>query len=129
MQIPFKQWTITENIRPVMRYIKEHKQDGDILYLYYSSRLAFKYYAERYGFNNNKYIVGIKSRGNWKNYENDLNKLRGNIRVWLLFSHVWKGKGVDEEKFFLYHLDSIGKRLDHFKSDGAAVYLYELSSN
>jgi 4-amino-4-deoxy-L-arabinose transferase-like glycosyltransferase len=129
MQIPFKQWTNTENIRPVMRYIKEHKQDGDILYLYYSSRYGFKYYAERYGFNNNKYIVGIKSRGNWENYANDLNKLRGNIRVWLLFSHVWKGKGVDEEKFFLYHLDSIGKRLDHFISDGAAVYLYDLSSN
>lgn len=129
MQISSNQFTITENIRPVMRYIKEHKKDGDILYLYYSSQYAFKYYAERYGFNNNKYIVGVYSRDNWKNYKNDLNKLRGNIRVWLLFSHVWRKNGVDEEKFFLYHLDSIGNRLDHFISDGAAVYLYDLSSN
>jgi hypothetical protein len=116
-----------EDIKPVMHYIREHKNDGDVLYLYYGSSIAFKYYANHFGFTNNEYIVGTKSRQAWGNYTKELDKLDGNKRVWLLFSHVIKFRGVDEEKFFLYYLDSIGKRINHFKSDGAAVYLYDLS--
>lgn len=116
-----------EEIKPVIAYLKKYKQNKDVTYLYYASHNAFKYYSLRYGFNENDYIVGINSRENWGNYIDDLNKLRGNKRVWLLFSHVCSWKGVDEEKFFLYHLDSIGKKLDSFKSIKASVYLYDLS--
>lgn len=115
-----------EEIKPVMNYIREHRHDENVIYVYCGAQPAFKYYSKRYGLNNN-YIVGISSRDNWRNYINDLNKLRGNKKVWILFSHVCDWKGVNEEKFFLYYLDSIGKRLDSFKSAGAAVYLYNLS--
>lgn len=118
-----------EDIKPVMNYIRKHKNDGDILYLYYSSSTAFAYYANHFGFTDNEYIVGTRSREDLGNYVKELNKLRGNKRVWLLFSHIHVSKvtGVDEEKFFLYYLDNIGKRINHFKGDGAAVYLYDLS--
>ena len=116
-----------EEIKPVINYVREYKQEGDGLYLYYSSQPAFKYYSENYGFDDNDYIVGISSRDNWEDYIKDLDKLRGIKRVWILFSHVCTWEGVDEEKFFLYYLDRIGTRLDSFKSIGAAVYLYDLS--
>jgi hypothetical protein len=118
---------ISEEIKPVINYIREHQQDGDVLYLYYASQYAFKYYSARYGFNNNNYIVGVSSRDNWGNYIDDLDKLRDKKRVWILFSHVYNWKSVDEEKFFLYRLDVLGTRLESFKNEGASVYLYDLS--
>jgi len=120
---------LKEEIKPVINYLMKFKQNKDIIYLYYGSRNAFKYYSLKNGFNENEYIVGIESRarGNLGNYINDLNKLRGNKRVWIVFSHIYNWKRFDEERFFLYYLDSIGKRLNFFKSAGASVYLYDLS--
>lgn len=116
-----------EEIKPVMDYVKKHKSNGDVLYIYYSSYFAFQYYAEKCGLNKNDYVKGAYSRDKWVNYINDLDKLSGNKRVWILFSHVYTGQGVNEEKFFLYYLDTIGKQLDFFKRQGTAVYLYDLS--
>jgi 4-amino-4-deoxy-L-arabinose transferase-like glycosyltransferase len=112
-----------EEIKPVISYVREHKQDEDVLYLYYASQYAFKYYSGRYGFNDSDYIVGVGS-DNWRDYISDLDKLCGNKRLWLLFSHTSK---QEKERFFLAYLDSVGTRLDSFKSAGAAVYLYDLS--
>jgi hypothetical protein len=118
---------VTEDIKPVMRYVQQNRKDGDTFYLYYGAEYAFKYYSEHFGFDNEDLIVGVDSRYKWQNYVKDMNNLRGNRRVWFLFSHVSKKRGVDEEKFFLSHLDSIGKQMDHFKRVGSSVYLYDLS--
>lgn len=120
-----------QETRPVIGYVRDHKQDGDTVYLYFNSKYAFKYYAASHGFNENDYIVGAGPGGAWDNYEdwdrlrnciNDLDRLRGKMRVWILFSH-----SHNDESFFLYHLDNMGKRLDSFKTAGASVYLYDLS--
>ncbi len=121
-----------EEIKPVMSYVRTHYQDGDVLYLYCYAQYAFKYYSEGYGFERSDYMVGESKsvQGDWGNYKSELDELRGNSRVWILFSHVescnWEGKGVDDEKLFLHYLDSQGKRLDFFKRTGATVYLYDL---
>ncbi len=110
-----------EESRPVIRYLLEHKQAGDTLYVYYASEGVFKYYARRFDFHE-PYIQGVMSRENWNNYIRDLQQLRGKKRVWLFFSHAYA-----EEAFFLFYLDTIGKRLDSFKDVRASVYLYDLS--
>jgi hypothetical protein len=115
-----------EEIKPVMSYVMANRRPGDMLYLYYGSISAFRYYSERYGFRDGDYIVGKIGRNNWKVYDKDLDRLRGHKRVWLLFSHIWKFSGVDEEQYFLNHLGSIGTRLDAMKRKGASVYLYDL---
>jgi hypothetical protein len=74
-------------------------------------------------------VLGTNSRDNWGNYAKDIDKLRGHKRVWLLFSHIYTGGSVDEEQLFLYLLEGTGKRLDYFKSAGAAVYLYNLDES
>ena len=76
---------------------KKWKNKEDILYLYCSSQFAFKYYAKQFGFDDDEYAIGIFSRGTLGNYTKDLDKLRGNKRVWLVFSHVYTGEGIDEE--------------------------------
>lgn len=127
-----------EEIKPVLTYIKQHWQEGDIIYLHYRAHPAFAYYAEKYGFRDGDYIVSIYAgeRNNiWafsvdflRIYTKDLDKLRGKERVWILFSGTpLLHKGIDERIFFRYYLNTIGRQIDAFESTKAAVYLYDLS--
>jgi uncharacterized membrane protein len=121
-----------EDIRPVMSYIEEHWQPGDVAYVYHHLRAAFQYYALRYVFNPNDYVLGKDEREHWENQENeayvkDLDQLRGKRRIWFVFSYVRSIKGVNEEEYLVQNLDSIGKRGDQFSGIGASVYLYDLS--
>lgn len=147
-----------EEIRPVMSYIKNHWQNGDVLYVHYYAQYAFEYYSKYhprpYNFNEKDYVVGIAPRGwyrTWRKqqvskyynpdqaikqsstdilneYIKDVDKLRGRKRVWILFTSIIVKDGMQEENFFLFHLETIGKRLDSFGRTGiAAVYLYDLS--
>jgi len=118
-----------EEVRPVMTYLSQHYQKGDGLYLYHSSEAAFEYYAKRVGLEKVTYQRGVRSINNWGNYINELGGLRGNDRMWILFSHVLEDSGVDEEKFFLHVLDGMGKQIDSFKRTGASLYLYDLQPN
>ncbi len=54
--------------------------------------------------------------------------MRGNERAWILFAHVCTWSGIDEEEFFVDHLDKMGKRMQSFKAPGASVYLYDLNN-
>ena len=147
-----------EEIKPVLSYIKDNWQKKDILYIHFYTQYAFeyysKYYPEPFAFDEKEYLIGI-APGAWyykwrknkihdnymmreditqsstdimKEYVKDLNKLKGRHRVWILFTGKVASMGLEDAKFFLYHLDTIGKRLDSFGRPGVAVaYLYDLS--
>lgn len=116
-----------EETRTVLDYVERNQKNGDVLYLYYFTIKPFKYYSDRYNFRNINCIQGMRPTTDWNSLVNDFNKLRGNKRVWILFSSTQDPIGVDVDKFSLYYLDTIGKKLDSFKSAGAAAYLYDLS--
>ena len=40
-----------EEIKPVLSYLTNHQQDGDVIYIYRGALKAYRYYAERYGLN------------------------------------------------------------------------------
>jgi hypothetical protein len=140
-----------------MKYIKENWQENDFLYVYYMSYYAFEYYSkyhpEKYKFEEDEFIIGRAPRGWYYNYRKpefkgfwnpekpfsqpfdsilkeyieDLDKLKGRGRVWLLFSSNVSKEGIQEESFYIYHLESIGERLDFFGRSGiAAAYLFDL---
>lgn len=115
-----------EELRTVLEYVDENLHDGDVIYVYYASLNAFRYYHDRYGFPI-EYVEGIESRSEWTNYYQDLQRLRGNKRVWLVFSHVATHCGVDEERLFVSYLDLLGTQLDAFKAPGSAGYLYNMT--
>ncbi|MEM3101502.1 MAG: hypothetical protein QXT99_09150 [Candidatus Nitrosotenuis sp.] len=147
-----------EEIKPVLSHIKKNWQEGDILYVYYMSQFAFKYYSkyypQNYHFNEDEYIIGRAPRdwyatykrqefkGFWnpekpfsqpyteifKEYIEEMNKLKGLKRVWILFSSKVPRNNIVEENFFIYHLETIGRQLDFYRKPGASVYLYDLSS-
>ncbi|MCH2048990.1 MAG: glycosyltransferase family 39 protein [Trichodesmium sp. ALOHA_ZT_67] len=121
-------------IKPVLSYIKKNQQPGDILYVYQRGIYQFQYYAEKYGYQEGDYIIGVDDLDKFDGqelsitemtrYEKDLDKLRGNERVWLLFSHTHIPA---ERRFLNYYLNEIGLRIDTFEKPGSYVYLYNMS--
>ncbi len=118
-----------EEIAPVISYIKNKRQPADIIYVYAHAEVPFEYYASKFGFKKKDYIIGVKAANNLDRYVHNLDKLRGNKRVWVLFSHVRKDNGIDEEKYLLHYLDKIGRKIDSYKAERASVYLYYLNKN
>ncbi|MBI4707221.1 MAG: glycosyltransferase family 39 protein [Candidatus Omnitrophica bacterium] len=128
---------VREEIKPLLSYVRKNWQEGDILYLHYGSKPAFKYYADRYGFTDKDYIVGAFAGDkndffeftvdNLNEFTSDLDKLRGSKRLWILFAHIPPPRaGIKDESFFVYYLNSIGSKLDFLKSADSSVYLYDL---
>ncbi len=122
-----------EEIKEVIHYIRQREQPQDILYIYQRGIYQFLYYAEKYGYQPEDYILGVEdldiydgskfSEAELQRYKNDLDKLRGNSRVWLLFSHVTRNTEYIPIKTYL---DTIGTEVDMFEAKGSFVYLYNL---
>ncbi len=116
-----------EDIKPVLSYVTQHRLSTDAIYVYYSAGSGFKYYAPQYGLGTSDYVVGISSPEEPAKYLQDLDKLSSRGRVWFLFSHNCYWCVVNEEAYFLSHLDELGARVDAFKAPGASAYVYNLA--
>jgi hypothetical protein len=117
---------LKEEIRPVMEHVRDNWQEGDFIYVYYGAKRAFAYYQPQYQIQDGDYVIGIESRDEWAKYLPDLNQLQRHNRVWLIFSHVHSGDGIDEEELFINWLDRTGAvQKDWFPRAGASSYLYE----
>ena len=116
-----------EDIKPSIAHILQNQRVGDTWYVYHLARYQYWYYRDRLRLPVTNVHIGIDCAGDLQCYAADLEQLRGTPRVWVLFSHIWVGDGVDEEQFFLHQLDGMGKRLDSYRSTGARAYLYDLS--
>ena len=126
---------LKEEIKHVMSYVKARQQPGDVLYVFQRGRYQFQYYAKKYGYQDGDYIIGVEDLDKYdgktvspeeeKRYKSDLDKLRGNKRVWLIFSHADKAQEID---LINAHINKIGKQIDIYSTKGAFVYLYDFSS-
>jgi Dolichyl-phosphate-mannose-protein mannosyltransferase len=118
-----------EEIKPVLSYIQAHARPGDSLYIHPDAWPAFRYYAPRFHLTNVKIVQGAfyGSPGEgWRVYENDIDKLGGQGRVWLLFAPR-EPAAVTDKNLLLYFTDQRGSRLDSFEGLAADAYLYDLS--
>ena len=109
-----------QDVKPIMAYVRDHRQPGDVVYVYHHQRESFLYYAKRYGFAESDYVLGVdardetKRRADWEAYQKDLDRLRGRSRVWLMFSHIRRIQNIREDEFMLQYLNSVGTKLDEF---------------
>ena len=113
-------------MKTVMHYVDQHMTEGDLIYVYYGGKFPFLYYAPQFGFGEEDYLVGLYHREEPDKYIQELDQLSGRGRTWLIFSHVYNWAAVDEEAFFLEHLDSLGTQVDGLRTTGASTYLYDL---
>jgi hypothetical protein len=118
-----------EDIKLAILHIQANEWPGDIWYVYHLARYQFWYYAEAYSVQPTDVRIGIDCGTDVTCYAADLDRLRGQPRVWVLFSHIWIADGLQEETWFLEHLDHLGVRLDSYRSPGARAYLYDLSQS
>ncbi len=125
----------TEHMKPVLSHVRERRQPGDGIYVYYGAAPAVTFYGPRYGLGRSEYAIGGCHRGDGRRYLRELDTFRGRSRVWLLMTHA--GSQYREGEDILAYLDAIGTRKDSFvlESRGvgrrlppAAVYLYDLSA-
>lgn len=114
-----------EDIKPALGYLREHWQQGDVIYVYYAAKYQFRYYAERNGFGE---VAAVKGRKADKlgTFADGVDALRGKRRVWALFLVDMESR-VKERAMLLQELDNAGARLDSFELAGGSVYLYDLS--
>jgi hypothetical protein len=113
-----------EHIKPVMSYVRDHRQSTDLVYVYYGAAPAFVYYGPQYGFERGDYVVG--SRGDTSLLLGDIEKLRSAQRVWCVLAHDISAATAVEQVFLLEHLGELGLKRAEFTSQGASVSLYEL---
>lgn len=118
-----------EDIKLAILHIQANERPGDVWYIYHLARYQFWYYAEAYKVQPTDFRIGVDCGTDVACYAADLDKLRGQPRVWVLFSHIWIGDGLQEEAWFLEHLDRLGVQLDSYRSTGARAYLYDLSQS
>lgn len=124
----------TEPIKPVLAYVRERRQRGDAVYVYYGAALAVSYYASRYGLGRAEYAVGGCHRGDARLYLHELDRFRGRPRVWVVLTHA--GPALSEREDILAYLDAIGVRREGLRVEPRGVgrnllpaeaYLYDLS--
>ena len=124
----------TEHMKPVLSYVRERRQPGDGIYVYYGAALAVTFYGERYGLERSEYAIGGCRRGDTRRYLRELDTFRGRPRVWLLLTHAVTRLREGED--ILAYLDAVGTRKDSFVFESrtpgqplppAAAYLYDLS--
>jgi hypothetical protein len=117
-----------EEIKPVPDFVLANEKKGDLLYVYYGARAAFDFYtqfSERYRLDDTAIVYGIGRTPDAAQYEEDLRRLRGHPRVWVIMSHT--SFTVDEEPIFRSILDRLGKRESQVKMEGACAYLYDMT--
>lgn len=117
-----------EEVRPLVKYYQNNRQKNDKLYVYYGANLQYQYYAQLFNIKESNLIIGIERTDDTNEYLEDIKKLDGNNRVWVLFSHDIPVNGISEKQIYLNELNKIGKLIDYQTSNGASIYFYDLST-
>lgn len=119
-----------QSSQPVLRELKKQLQPGDILYVYYKSRHALHFYGPKESITN--YVTG-NSYDSIVRFLRELDKFKGNKRVWFFFS-MWTEEQTYPDSIKTYLGNVIGKEIgvipdpDGNKEDlEVAAHLYDLS--
>jgi hypothetical protein len=124
-----------EEMADVLAHLRERKQPGDVLYVGHISQVPFGYYRDRYGLGPDRFdlsrmewVAGARVDPTERAYADELARLAGSGRVWVLLTHMGALGGPDEGQIVPAVLDRMGKRLDDVSARGARLLLYDLNS-
>jgi hypothetical protein len=121
-----------QHLRPALVHLAQHRQEGDAIYVYSGAALSFRYYAKRLDLPEARVSYGRCSIGQPRDYLKQLERLRGESRVWVVMTHEQQ-RG--EREFILEYLNQLGRQLDvvdipsetNRPAERASVHLYDLS--
>lgn len=140
-----------EEQKEVVSYIAEHRRPGDTIYVYYAAQYAFAYYGPREGIDTPYLAPAVTLPGEeyWEGVYtpvirptatmvvgrfhddpaariNDVDRLRGRGRTWLLFSHWRTGDKLNEANLMVQRASQFGRVLDTVDATGAQAVLMDL---
>ena len=122
-----------EEIKAVLANVRDRKQPGDVIYVFHLSEVPFRYYRDRFGLGPDRFgisdvewVAGKRIESTEPAFEDDLSRLRGRERVWVLLTHMRALGGPDEGAIVPRVLDCWGTRIDDQAARGARVMLYDL---
>jgi hypothetical protein len=107
-----------------MEYLRDHRRDGDLIYIYYNAGPAFRFYAPKYGLASGDYLIGADRSANPQAPFDEVDTLIGHKRVWLIFTHVYEQDAFNEKDFMLAAVDQAGKKNREYRVPETSVYLY-----
>lgn len=124
---------LQDDLKPVLSFVKEHKEVDDLIYLYHYVEPQYAYYAPLYNLENVSFIVGQNNSENGKKYLEELASLPPGERIWFVFSFVHetkirKGEKRNEREYILKYLTENGTLLEEFHSRNnvSSVHLFTL---
>ncbi|MGQ0641324.1 MAG: hypothetical protein ACT4P6_11235 [Gemmatimonadaceae bacterium] len=121
-----------ENVKPVLAEIARLRQPDDWLYVYSGAWHAYRYYGELSGIPGHRIVLSLCPRESLRESLAPFDAIRGQSRVWVLFTHV---SAPRERALVLGYLDRIGvrrlsvstPRRDVSTSSVVDAHLYDLS--
>ncbi len=112
-----------EQITQVLDEVKEKWQPGDKVYLYYGAIPAYTFYTLDRPFVPDV-VKGTEYRSRRTGYRDELRKLAGNPRVWVIFSH----RHAAEESLLKAYAEGLGECQQEVHCPGATAFLYDFST-
>lgn len=112
-----------EQLSPVLDQVRPEFRPGDRMYVYYGAIPAFTFYTRDNPFPADAVTLGVVGRGDRTAYRDDLATLKGQPRVWVVFSHRHK----DEESLVRAYAEGLGRCVQEVKEPGAAAYLFDFT--
>ncbi|MBY0514038.1 MAG: hypothetical protein K2P78_09030, partial [Gemmataceae bacterium] len=114
----------SEQLDDVLDAVRGEWQPGDRMYVYYGARPAFLYYTRDGGFPKSAVEFGTEARANRTEYRDQLARLKGQRRVWLVFSH----RHQNEELIIRVYAEGMGRCVRTVTRTGAAAYLFDFTA-
>jgi len=124
---------LQDDLKPVLAFMEDNKQDGDLSYLYHYIGQPYTYYAPFYDLETLPVVAGQDNSRNAKKYQEELSSLPRGQRIWFVFSFVHearirKREKQDEREYILTYLKENGTLLNESYStnDASSVHLFIL---
>jgi hypothetical protein len=110
-----------EEMKPALKYIQDHKNDNDVIYIHYASRPSYQFYNKKYPMGNSEIIEGTYA---YNGFEQDFHLFENKDRVWVLLSH-WDDSDIKRITDKCKEAD--WKLLERFEYNGGLTLLYSFS--
>jgi len=124
---------LRDDLKPVLSFVKDNRQAGDIIYLYHYIGQQYTYYAPIYDLENVPVVTGQNNSRSARKYQEELSSLPRGQRIWFLFSFVnkariRKGETQDEREYILNYLKENGTLLseEYSANNASSVHLFIL---
>jgi hypothetical protein len=99
---------LIQPLRPVLERVEQLRQPGDTIYVDYAAGHAFLYYARRFAFDADDYVIGTCAVSDRRDYLRQVDRFRGRRRVWIVGTHL----SAVERSLTVRYLEQIGRRIE-----------------